>query len=243
LGNWSYVLLALLVATEGPLSTLLGAAAATAGILDIRLVFAATVVGNITGDTLWYMLGYVGKLDVVLRLTRWMGVERRHLARLEREMHAHAAKLIVFAKLAYGLIVPTLLSAGMARVPWRRWFPVVFVVETLWSLLLVWVGFHATGLIAQFEQGLRIVGAGVLAGAVVVVFRLLRQRIEREEIEMDPLLHAEPDQTLLIAEERDDWSMPVAVKRTAGNGPAPRQDVETGRQAPRPVHTKVSSRL
>jgi membrane protein DedA with SNARE-associated domain len=188
LGVWSYVVLAVLVATEGPLSTLLGAAAAAAGILDVRLVFVATVAGNVVGDTFWYSLGYRGKTSWLMGCGRWLGLEERHLARLVREMHNHAAKLIVFAKLAYGLIVPTLVAAGMARVKLRRWFPVVFVVETLWSLLLVWVGFHATGFIAEFEQGMQIVGMVVLVVVAGALFWLIKRRIERKELELDPLL-------------------------------------------------------
>ena len=64
LGVWSYVLLALLVATEGPVSTLLGAAAAAAGILDIRFVFLAAFLGNVLGDCLWYWsLKSLGRLS------------------------------------------------------------------------------------------------------------------------------------------------------------------------------------
>ena len=58
LGIWSYVLLALLVATEGPVSTLLGAGAAAAGILDIRFVFLSAFLGKVIGDCLWYSVGY-----------------------------------------------------------------------------------------------------------------------------------------------------------------------------------------
>lgn len=187
LGVWTYFVLAVLVATEGPLSTLVGAAAAAAGFLDVRLVFVATVAGNISGDVLWYSVGYTGKVESLLRRASWLGSKRRHIERLKREMHQHAAKLLVFAKLAYGLIVPTLVAAGMARVPWRRWFPVVFVMESLWSLFLIWVGFHTAGWIRQFEQGLSLVGAGALGLAVGAGFWWIRKRIERKEIELDPL--------------------------------------------------------
>ena len=44
LGPFSYVLLAILVATEGPLTTLVGAAGAAAGLLDIRWFFIAAVI-------------------------------------------------------------------------------------------------------------------------------------------------------------------------------------------------------
>jgi membrane protein DedA with SNARE-associated domain len=169
LGVWSYVLVGLLVATEGPLTTLVAAAAAAAGLMDVRLVFIVTMVGNIVGDTVWYGMGYAGKAGLVERAPKWMGATPERVERLEHEMRTHALKLIVFAKIAYGLMVPTLLAAGIARVPWRKWFPVVFVVETAWSAVLVWVGFHAAGMLGELERGLRIAGVGALLFVVVVV--------------------------------------------------------------------------
>jgi undecaprenyl-diphosphatase len=235
LGVWSYLFLTLLVATEGPLSTLLGAAAAAAGILDVRWVFLSTMVGNVAGDSLWYALGYMGKTGWLLRCGGWLGIEPRHLARLEREMHAHAAKLIVFAKLAYGLIVPTLVAAGMSRVPWRRWFPVVFSVETLWSLALVWVGFHATEWIAEFEHWLQIVGAVALIVLIGGIFWLIRRRIERTEVAMDPLLHAP---TVEIAGSTEDAGWVTLLAEETWEG-----EVEVGKRVwpSAPVQTPVES--
>jgi membrane protein DedA with SNARE-associated domain len=191
-GTWTYVLLAVLVATEGPLSTLLGATAAAAGYLDWRWVLTATLVGNIAGDCIWYTVGYMGKMKWLYEHGSWLGLRPHHVERLEREMRAHATKLIVFAKIAYGLIVPTLLAAGMARVPWRKWFPMVLVVETLWSILLVWVGYHTTAFIAKFEQTLLAIGVALLVAiGLFVLFRLLRKRIDQQELELDPLAHVE----------------------------------------------------
>jgi membrane protein DedA with SNARE-associated domain len=184
---WPYVLLAFLVAVEGPISTLLGAAAAASGYLDARLVLIVTVSGNIVGDIGWFYVGYFGLHNRLLRYGRWLGLRPRHLARLERAMHDHASKLILLSKVAYGMIVPTLLAAGMARVPWRRWLPVVIVMETVWSFVLVWIGFHATWLISDFERGLRIVGLAVITALLVGLMTVMRNRVREAEMELDPL--------------------------------------------------------
>lgn len=172
LGGWSYLLLMLLVATEGPLSTLIGAAAAAAGLLDVRLVFLAAAAGNILGDTAWYALGYAGKPARLRRFLPWLDKHDHRIERLIDRMHEHAVKMILVAKASFGLIIPTLVAAGMAHVPWRRWLPTVLLVETVWTLLIVSVGYHATGAIAEFERGLHVVAllalCAVLAGGVLV---------------------------------------------------------------------------
>jgi hypothetical protein len=73
---------------------------------------------------------------------------------------------------------------------------VVFVVETLWSLLLVWVGFHTTAFIQDFEHSLHAIGVTVLvAGAAFMLMRLLRKRIDAQELALDPLAQPLPQAT------------------------------------------------
>lgn len=193
LGSWSYILLILLVMTEGPVSTLLGAAAAAAGILDIRFVFASALIGNVLGDCLWYTVGSVSSLDRIHRFGRLLGIRKHHLDKLEFGMHAHATKLIALSKLAIGLIIPTLVAAGLARVPWRRWFPLVLVIETAWTIIMVNVGFHATGFITRMEQGLEVIGFIVLGIVVIGVLKFgshFFQHGENEQAEELSVGHA-----------------------------------------------------
>ncbi len=176
-GVASYVLLAALVAVEGPLATLLGAAAAGMGILDPRHVFLSAVVGNLTADSLWYLLGYLGRVEWLHRYGRWLGVKPHHVERLTQEVRAHAVKILLVAKLTAGLVIPSLVAAGLSRVAWRRWFPPVFLAEMIWTGGLVWIGMRATEAIAQVERGLEvlgILGAGVILG--LLVFYLRRHR-------------------------------------------------------------------
>src|SRR5689334_15805869 len=89
LGYWTYVLLALLVAVEGPIATLLGAAAASAGLMRPIPVFVAAMSGNLVADSLWYGLGYAGKIEWVSRFGQRMGIDKRHLDRLARNLQEH----------------------------------------------------------------------------------------------------------------------------------------------------------
>jgi membrane protein DedA with SNARE-associated domain len=170
LGYWNYVLLAVLVAVEGPIATLLGAAAASAGWMRPVPVFLAAAAGNLTADTLWYSLGYAGKADWLLHGGRRLGIQRQHLERLQSSMRRHAVKILFFAKLSMSLIIPSLIAAGLARAPWRRWFPAVFGAEMIWTGSLVVIGYYATEAIKHVTQGLEYLA---LAGSAVFALVLL----------------------------------------------------------------------
>lgn len=184
LGFWNYVVLALLVCVEGPIVTLLGAAAAATGMLQLKLVFAAAMVGNVAADVLWYLLGYLGRVEWAVRYGKWFGVRREHVTRLQRGITRHAWKILVIAKLSLSLVIPALVAVGLARVPWRRWFPVLVIAESIWTGTLVLLGFYATESIRQIERGVHQV-ALVSSAAILVLLLVwtLRRQLDFLEVE------------------------------------------------------------
>ena len=184
LGAWAYIFIALLVAVEGPLTTLAGAVAASAGFLNPILVFVSAATGNLTADVLWYSLGYLGKTDSLRRYGSWFGIKEKLVLRLEKDLHTHIRKILFIAKLTLGFVVPTLIAAGLARVPFKRWFGVLFAAECLWTGSLVIAGYHFGRLIQNIEMNLRWVSlAGSAIFLILLFIYLARRRAEEMENE------------------------------------------------------------
>jgi membrane protein DedA with SNARE-associated domain len=171
LGTWTYILLAALVAVEGPLATLLGAAAASAGLMKPGWVFIAAAVGNLTADSVWYSLGYVGKIDWLLRIEKRLGIKGDIIAQLEGAMRKHATRILFIAKLTLSLMIPVLIAAGLVKAPWKRWFPAIFGGEMLWTGSLVLIGYYATEAIKRVEMGVEYAALG--ASLVFVLFLII----------------------------------------------------------------------
>ena len=87
-GAWAYIVLAVMVAVEGPAAILLGAAAASAGMLNPVLVFFSSVIGNQIADTLWYLLGYLEKTGWIVRLTRRLDFRPGLIERLKQTVQS-----------------------------------------------------------------------------------------------------------------------------------------------------------
>jgi membrane protein DedA with SNARE-associated domain len=155
LGFWIYPLLAVLTAIEGPFVTLLSAAAASSGLINPLLAFIAACIGNLIGDSMWYLLGYCGKIEWVLRRSRRFSVSSDQIVRLSEGVEMHSAKLLFFAKVTNGFIVPALITAGVLRLPWRRWFPVIALGEALVTGTLIAIVYFTAANLAQVEKGLQ----------------------------------------------------------------------------------------
>lgn len=179
LGIWAYLLLSLLVMVEGPVATLAGAVAASAGFMEPVWVFVSAASGNLLADILWYALGYIGKMEWLHRYGSWFGLREKMVIRLMADIQRHATKLLFVAKLTLGFTIPTLVATGLARVPIRRWFWVLLVGETLWTGALVFLGFHFGQYVQRFERGVEIIalaGSLVFAVALVLYISYLRKR-------------------------------------------------------------------
>ncbi len=170
LGTWTYLLLAVLVAVEGPIATLLGAAAASAGFMRPIPVFFAASAGNLTADSLWYLMGYMGRIEWLFRFGRRLGIRRDMLERLEVGMLEHTTKFLFLAKLTVSFVIPSLVAAGLVKAPWRRWFPAVFGAEIIWTGSLVVIGYYTTEAMKRVERGIEY---AVLTGSIVFVALLL----------------------------------------------------------------------
>jgi len=189
LGAWSYFLLAFLVAIEGPIATLLGAVAASAGIMHPIFVFIAAATGNLISDTLWYSAGLLGKMDWLMRLSRRFGVNPQYLELLEAELQKHAPVILFFSKLTVSPMIPALIATGLIKYPWRRWFPFVFMGEMIWTGSLVLIGYYGLQSVKKAELGIEhfiLIGSTVF---IVLAFwfgrRILKQEIQKSHKDRD----------------------------------------------------------
>ena len=170
LGIWTYLLLAMLVAVEGPIATLLGAAAASAGLMHLEWVFIAAATGNLIADSLWYTLGRMGKIQLLLHLGQKIGINRELLNRLQDGIREHTARILFLAKLTMSFMIPSMIAAGLVKAPWRRWFPAIFAGELIWTGSLTLIGFYTTEAIKRIERGVEYLA---LAGGVIFVLLLI----------------------------------------------------------------------
>jgi membrane protein DedA with SNARE-associated domain len=182
LGAWSYLLLALLTLFEGPISTLLAAAMAASGVLNPLLVFLAAAAGNLTGDSFWYSLGYFGKIEWIARLSRWLGVREGWIAWISRRIKQNSAKLLFVAKLTNSVSVPTLITAGLMRVRWRRCFLAILAAEILWTGTLVSIGYFSAESIHNIQRGLKFYPFAGLVLFALAFLILLRIKLGRSEL-------------------------------------------------------------
>jgi membrane protein DedA with SNARE-associated domain len=170
LGLLSYLLIFVLVAIQGSFVTLLAGLAASRGIVYLPGVIIAAILGNTIADMGWYMIGYLGRFE---RLIARFSYFRRHeeiVLVLQEEIQEQGLKILVVTKMTMSMVVPTLIAVGMARLPFLRWFPIIFIIEVIWTTLIASFGYFFGQQISRAETGLQILG---IVGLFLVLILLL----------------------------------------------------------------------
>jgi membrane protein DedA with SNARE-associated domain len=183
LGYGTYVILFLLVAIEGPIAILLASAAASTGLMRPVLVFISAALGNLTADMLWYTLGYMGKTEWLFHFGRRLGIRPSLIEHLKHNMIKHATRVLFLAKLTVSFVIPSLIAAGLLRIPWKRWFPYFIIAETLWTGSLVLIGYYTTEALKRVEHSVEIVGLGI--SVVFVIFMIVAGRRLLNQLDKD----------------------------------------------------------
>jgi membrane protein DedA with SNARE-associated domain len=180
-GNWSYLIIFVMVFVEGPIITLIAGAMVGAGLLRLDLAYAACAIGNFAADQFWYWLGYVGGHRGFLYRIGWVRRRRRQIEEFEIGMQDHGVKLYLLSKVSMGLFtIPILIAAGIARVNWLRLTAVNLAFEIVWTAFLLFAGLRLGEHIAQMERSLQVaavVGAVIFLVVAVTLYRRAFQRI------------------------------------------------------------------
>lgn len=175
-----YFVLATLSVLQGPIAVVLGAAAATTGIMTPLGIFIAVTIGNTAADLLWYLIGKLGKIDWIFRI-RWLRVNVNTLNRVKASLHDQAPKIVFLAKLSSVFVLPVMLAAGLIRLPWKRWFPTLFTVEIIKNIVLILAGYYSVVTINQFQKSLSILIIAATILSILVPWWAFRRSLHLDD--------------------------------------------------------------
>ena len=174
-----YLGLAILSVTQGPIVILLGAAAAATGVISPIGVFIAVTIGNLSVDLLWFMMGRLGKVDWIVRF-KWLRVNLKTIENMKERLYHNAPSIVTLAKLSSIFVLPVMVAAGLVRLPWKRWFPTLFIVEIVKNVVLILAGYYAVVSINQLQSGLSALAIVGSILSIIIPMWLFRRSMNKE---------------------------------------------------------------
>ncbi|PKO05087.1 MAG: hypothetical protein CVU41_13685 [Chloroflexi bacterium HGW-Chloroflexi-3] len=172
---WSYILVIFLVAINGEAAILLAASIASVGYLNPFIALGAVTLGNVLSDSAWFALGYYGKIDWLLKRSRWLGIKSDNVDLAFQVIRKDTIKLLVFSKLTNWITIPALIATGFAKVSWKKWFPTILISNLLIGVVLMSLGYFMTAKIMEIQNNLRIVAILLIMVFILISIFYLRK--------------------------------------------------------------------
>jgi membrane protein DedA with SNARE-associated domain len=178
--KFGYPLLFLLVVYEGPFVTIIAAFLAASGFFNVFILFPVVVIADLTGDIIWYYVGYFGREKVINRWGRFLGLPYDRLDKLEKineRFKNHQARVLFAAKVTHFIGFPFLIAAGIFKWDIKKYIWFNFLATLPKSLLWIFIGYffgQASVLVNKYLKYGTYISIGILILSIAVYFAIVK---------------------------------------------------------------------
>jgi membrane protein DedA with SNARE-associated domain len=185
---WVYALIILIACAEGPVFSMLFGVVIHLGYFSFWPVYASLMAGDLLGDVIWYEIGRHAGHRFIARFGRYFSITEEGVEKVKKIFQKYHTRILFVSKITngFGFALVTLMTAGMADIPFWRYLSINVIGQFIWTGLLLSIGYFFGDLYTSVDS---ILGKIFVAALFVVVFlaflgyrKYLKQRAEKMEI-------------------------------------------------------------
>ena len=172
--KYRYFILFPLSIIEGPILTVIAGFLVTMGYFNPFVVYPIVVIGDMLGDSLFYVIGRWSSGPFMRRFGPKIKMTPKRTEQVRNYFHKNHKKALIFSKLVHGVGSAGLLIAGGLKVPWRRFVITCGIVTIIQSVILLFLGIlfgHAYDQIAAYLN--YYAAGGTLLALIVATYIIL----------------------------------------------------------------------
>lgn len=183
--HYRYVILFPLAAFEGPIVALIAGFLWRTGYIAALPAYGILILGDIIPDSIYFYIGRFGNRGkfVAKYASRFKAISA-NFEIIEKLWQNHPKKTMFFSKLAYGLSVPFLISAGLVNMPYRKFISYAIPITLFQYGVIMAFGYflgHSFLLAAQYIQQIYVIIAVILI--LFIISYVLISKYARKQIE------------------------------------------------------------
>lgn len=169
--DYKYLIIALIAIPEGPILMAVCGFMVRTGALSLWPAYIALVIGDFIADIIWYFLGRRGGIKIVhSKFGRFMGLNEKKVKMIEKYFHKYHTSILFISKLTtgFGFAPVVLFTAGLVKIPFKKYCLLNFFGGFIWTAFLMALGFSFSHLfitIKDINGKLFLIG-----GALVILF-------------------------------------------------------------------------
>jgi len=161
-----YFALVFFACGEGPILSVISGTMIKLGFFSFWPVYAALMLGDLIGDVIWYYIGYYFGRSFVRKFGDRFGVSERKVHRVSKLFHRHKHKILLINKITmgFGFSLATLVTAGIAKIPFWQYITVNALGQFVWTGFLIALGYFVGNAYTYISQAFGVMGdVGLIA--------------------------------------------------------------------------------
>lgn len=167
---YKYIILLPIAIVEGPIISVTGGFLSAQGHLTLWMVYLIVMLGDLIGDVVWYYLGYHYGHAFVKKSGKRFAITEEKIAPVKEKFHKHTYSILFLSKITngLGLAIVVLFTAGLSKIPFKKYMLINFSGQLIWSGVLIAIGYVFGNVLAQVQSVETKVM--IFAGVIVVLF-------------------------------------------------------------------------
>jgi membrane-associated protein len=168
---WVYLIIILTASAEGPILSILGGVLVRFGYFPFVPLYAAVMFGDLLGDTAWYWIGRKFGHGFIRKFGKYVSITEERVHKVLRIFHKYSTRILIISKITngFGLSLATLITAGMAKIPFIQYLAFNLIGQFVWSGMLIGVGYYFSHLYTQIDG---VLGKASVVGLFLVLIAL-----------------------------------------------------------------------
>jgi len=175
--QYRYLIIYPLTIFEGPLVTILVGYLTAHGDFEFFTAYVVLILGDLSGDALYYALGRAAHYPSIIRWRNWFGLSDERIRAIQERFGTVTGKTILLGKVLHGFGTAILISAGLTKMPFRQFIAYNALGTIPKTLLFLLVGFFFGAAYETINHYLRLgaeVGIGALILTIIVAILVLQ---------------------------------------------------------------------
>jgi membrane protein DedA with SNARE-associated domain len=163
-----YGLIVIVTCVEGPIVSLICGFLLKAGVLYLIPAYLCLMAGDLAGDVIWYTLGYRFGYPFVKRLGKYFSLDIKKVETVQKMFNRYHNSILFISKLTTGLGFATvvLFTAGLSKVPFRRYMTLNAGGQIFWTGGLLLVGYELGNLYTSVGAKLDLLS--IIATSIII---------------------------------------------------------------------------
>ena len=162
------------------------------GEFDLVPLYFSLIIADLIGDIGWYCVGRFWGLPFVNKFGHFFSITEKTVQKTTTLFHKYHNRILFISKITmgFGFALVTLITAGIAKVPFKKYLIFNVSGQFIWTAILLLIGYFFGNLYYTIDKSFRDVSLVALAIIVIVliygfgryVSKRLGERLTKEEV-------------------------------------------------------------